>query len=184
MGNDAGNNTHTDHQLRTGRLLTGAGLLVFAATVVWFLTVAPGTVPGHFGVDGTVNRWDTKGRFVLTLSAVAVGITLLLTTAPSWIFRLPAGLVNVPNAEYWFRPENRARLARNLTRDLGVVNLIVLLLLSWIMVASVIAADRDGQVSPLFLIIPTLLVAGAVMGLALRIYSSPRYAIPPDDRRS
>ena len=183
MGNDTGDEVHADHQVRTGLLLTGAGLLVFAATVVWFLTVGPDAVPGHFGADGTVNRWDTKGRFVLTLSAVAAGITLLLTTAPQWIFRLPAGMVNVPNAEYWFRPENRARLARNLTRDLGVVNLLVLLLLSWIMVASVITADRDGQVSPLCLIVPTLLVAGCVMGLALRIYSSPRYAIPPHDRR-
>lgn len=179
MGNDSGNGTHADHQLRTGRLLTGVGLLVFAATVLWFLTVAPDTVPGHFRPDGTANRWDTRGRFVVTLSAVAAGITLLMTTVPYWIFRLPPGLVNVPNAEYWFRPANRAQLARNLTRDLGVVNLLVLLLLSWVMVASVIGADRAGQVPPLFLAVPTLLVAGSVVGLALRVYNSPRYAIPP-----
>lgn len=176
-----GNDTHADHQVRTGRLMIGAGLLVFAATVLWFLTVAPDTVPGHFGLDGTVNRWDTRGRFVLTLSAVAAGITLLMTTVPYWIFRLPPGLVNVPHAEYWFRPENRAQLARNLSRDLGVVNLVVLLLLSWIMVASAIGADRDGQVPPLLLFLPTLLVAGSVVGLAVRVYSGPRYAIPPED---
>jgi len=179
-----GNETHTDHQVRTGRLLTGAGLLVFAATVLWFLMVAPDTVPGHFGVDGTVNRWDTRGRFVITLSAVALGITLLLTTVPHWIFRLPPGLVNVPNAEYWFRPENRALLIRNLTRDMAVINLLVLLLLSWVMVSSIIAADRNGEVSPLFLIVPTLLVAGSVLGLALSIYNSPRYAVPPGDTGS
>ena len=40
MGNDTGDEVHADHQVRTGLLLTGAGLLVFAATVVWSLVAS------------------------------------------------------------------------------------------------------------------------------------------------
>lgn|GEM_PF-2598613 len=175
---------HADRRTRPGYLITGAGLLVFAATILWFLTVAPDTVPGHFAADGTVNRWDSRGGFALSLAAVALGITLLLGTAVHWIFRLPPGMVNVPHAEYWFQPAHRAQLARNLSRDLAIINLIVLLLLSWVVVASAIAAGQDGKVPPLFLIIPTLLVAGSVIGFAISMYTSPRYAIPPGDAGS
>jgi uncharacterized membrane protein len=69
-------------------------LFCFAALIIWLLPVLyflkiynsiPQTVPVHFGLDGTADRYGSKQELIwmfIILSAVTIGIYFLITNLP------------------------------------------------------------------------------------------------------
>jgi uncharacterized membrane protein len=64
-------------------------------------------VASHFDVNGHANAFMPKQDF-LKLHLVVVGLlALMFLVLPALIGRLPAGMVNLPNKDYWLAPERR-----------------------------------------------------------------------------
>jgi uncharacterized membrane protein len=122
--------------LPTRRLFSPARILflaLIAATLtqmVWYYPRLPARVASHFDAAGQVNAFMPKDAFFviqLVVLGIMSGVFLLV---PALIVRLPPGMINLPNKEYWLAPERRARTAQTLQSFLvGFGNVMLLFLL-------------------------------------------------------
>lgn len=107
----------------------------------WTAGQLPDRVASHFGPRGEPDGWLSRRAFVVVeaiLSLVLlVGVPLLLVASAHGT---GAGL-NIPHADYWLRPENRAGLRDRLLVDGLLLATACALLFSWIDVA-VVRANR------------------------------------------
>jgi uncharacterized membrane protein len=87
--------------------------LVFALNItlaLGSLAVLPDKVASHYGADGAPDAWMTKEAHAVIMVALDVGLLLLIAGTPLLVMKLPRGLVNVPNKDYWLKDENRPAL--------------------------------------------------------------------------
>jgi uncharacterized membrane protein len=87
-------------------------LLLLVATLAqtaWYYPRLPVRVPSHFDVTGHVNAHMPKQDFVRIHLLVVGLLSLMFLVVPALIGRLPPGMVNLPNKEYWLAPERRAQ---------------------------------------------------------------------------
>ena len=73
------------------------------------LVLLPDRVPIHFGPGGIPNGWATN----LAGTAMVLGVHCLvffsLYLAPGLLAKVPAKWINLPNRDFWLRPEHRAQ---------------------------------------------------------------------------
>jgi uncharacterized membrane protein len=105
---------------RLDRILPATGLVAIAS--MWVTAVAwwprlPERVPMHFDLDGTPNRWDSRGSWWF-LPVIGTVIPLLLIGLGRWTVRRAAGNldgINVPKPEasrHFLRPREPASFGR------------------------------------------------------------------------
>jgi uncharacterized membrane protein len=79
---------------------------LFETARLW--SAAPALMASHFDVSGVPNGFAPKDAFfgfqlaiILLIAGLAVGLRAILV-------RVPMGLINLPNREYWLAPQRRA----------------------------------------------------------------------------
>lgn len=108
--------------------LLGATAL-FGAQLALHYPDLPDRVASHFDASGRADGFMAKGAFVTLMAALAVG-DLLLFAGIGWLIgRLPAGLINMPNKDWWLAPERRAATVAALAAQLHWIGAATQLLL-------------------------------------------------------
>src|SRR6478736_3772473 len=82
---------------------------VFAGSLIYAAGELPQRVATHFDFQGNPNGWMSKQADLLFMGALGVGLPLFLIGVCYATRFLPAGMVNIPNREYWLAPERRAQ---------------------------------------------------------------------------
>lgn len=135
-----------------------ASVAAYAAAWLVAALALPDRVPLHFGVSGEPDRWGSRSAALLTFWLIGVGIAALFW----WLLhRLPRGdlrHVNVPHKQWWLtnRPDELRRLVG---RDLRLIAVATMLLLT-VVLAGVVSAARAEQ--PALPIWATFVVVGYV----------------------
>lgn len=90
------------------RLPMGAliALLLAAAGFVHFSSVSlPPVVASHFAAGGAANGFMPRNGYVTLMTALVVGVPLLLAGVSSLVAFMPVNRINLPNRAYWLAPE-------------------------------------------------------------------------------
>jgi uncharacterized membrane protein len=102
-------------------------VLIFVGFCVWYWFQAPDTVASHINAEGQADDWSSKGSMLAILVPLGVGIPLLFSIR--WIWeKLPTGLINIPQKEYWLEQGERAYLFDCLMEFMRIVGGLVALL--------------------------------------------------------
>ncbi len=89
----------------------------------YYYTQLPEVVATHFGADGKPNDWMSRLSATLLVGGIQTLLPLFLL-GMSWLSgKLPESMLNIPNREYWLRPDKREATLAHMH-----------LLLSWIAV--------------------------------------------------
>lgn len=100
------------------------------AQMAWYYPRVPTRMASHFDAAGQVNAHMPKDAFFVVHLAVLGLMSLAFVLVPALITRLPPGMINLPNKDYWLAPERRARTAQKLQSSLvGFGNVMLLFLL-------------------------------------------------------
>lgn len=93
-------------------------LAIFAAIYFWSnYAQLPDIVASHFDAGGAANGWQPKSIFFLFFAG-AVAIAAFLTFGVPAIFsKMPTGMINLPDKEYWLGPERREETLAFLNRN-------------------------------------------------------------------
>ena len=118
------------------RLFTPARIVFLAliaamlAQMAWYYPRLPARMASHWNAAGEANAFMPKDDF-FKMHFVAAGLmAFVFLVVPLLITRLPSGMINLPNKEYWLAPERRARTAEKLQTFLvGFGNVMMLFLL-------------------------------------------------------
>jgi len=98
-------------------------LISFAMNIlltVVTLVIGPSEVAIHFGPGGEPNGWASATVNALIMSGVNLLMFASFFFAPHLMRVTPAKWINLPNKDYWLRPENRERMESILMRHLYV----------------------------------------------------------------
>jgi uncharacterized membrane protein len=154
----------------------GLVLILRIVTISWAAVKLPDPVASSFGASGAATGWSSRSAYL----AFDIGVSALMVLGMPMLSRLANGSgagVNIPNRDYWFRPENRAMLRRLMTGDLVFIACATGLLLTWVTVSVVIANQQAVPAMGSW----SMLVVGAfvvvVVGRTVWMKVS-RYAVP------
>ncbi len=112
--------------------LYGLALVVKIGTVVYATVKLPERIASHFGPSGAADGWSSRSSYLI-FSILLGAFILLGLPVLGRLLTLDSGAgMNIPNKEYWLRPENRPELRRRLTGDMVFLGAVTGLLLSWI----------------------------------------------------
>ncbi len=156
---------------------------LYAVATVWASVALPaGPIPSHWSTLGpsTADGWSSRTGTLGFMAGMGVFVagTFIVILALFRYDSLPG--LNIPNKEYWTRPENVAEARRRATGDLagfGAATMVLML----DMVVSIVVASHDPQGrSPAW--------SGVVFGVWL-VYAiawtvwvaTKRWAIPPEE---
>ena len=78
----------------------------------------PDTMASHFGFSGRADSYMSKEGFFLLVGLVGGGALAAVFATPALIRRLPSGLVNIPNRQYWLANDERREIAIERLADL------------------------------------------------------------------
>lgn len=160
--------------MRTASVAYAGSAAAFAGVLGWAATVLPDTVASHFGGDGRADGWSSRPAFLLTMAGIG-GFLLLMPLVVRLAMRLPPGMVNVPNPDYWLAPEHREEMAARMTRALrGFTALTVLLLTVTTWQTVVATIEGTGLPVPW---VPIALYLVAVLVWLVRLYRH-TFAVP------
>jgi hypothetical protein len=76
----------------------------------------PQRVATHFTMDGTADGWMDRREHLWYMTAVGLGIPLLIVGAFLLIRKVPSRFVNLPYREYWLAEERRPATDAWMTR--------------------------------------------------------------------
>jgi uncharacterized membrane protein len=96
------------HRLR--RLPLALSLLLiagFAIHVTSVMDALPERVASHFDGAGRPNGFQSRDGFLWISLAMSLGLFATLSVTASWVRRIPNGLLNFPNKDYWLTAERR-----------------------------------------------------------------------------
>ncbi len=152
-------------------------LAVYAATWVWSWSRLAQRVPTHFGADGQVDQWSSRGSALLLTALLGVGATAFFVAVTAMVNHGRPSLVNIPNAHYWSQPAHLARMRQLVTEDLWLFGAWTVLLLTSIEVVIVSAADMP---RPTIAPWASVCLVVYVVGVAARIWYMyrHRYDVP------
>ena len=122
--------------LPTRRLFTPARIVFLAlaaatlAQMAWYYPRLPTRIASHFDAAGQVNAFMPKDAFFVVHLVVLGLMALSFLLVPALVTRLPPGMINLPNKDYWLAPERRAHTAQKLQSSMvGFGNVMLLFLL-------------------------------------------------------
>ncbi|MGY2002034.1 DUF1648 domain-containing protein [Blastococcus sp. SYSU DS1024] len=152
---------------------------LYAAVWVWSWTRLPERVPVHFGAAGDPDAWADRPTALVATALLGLGVVAVFAGAVRLVRRTRPELIDVPNGEYWKRPENVGRLRGLIAADLwslGAWTLLLLCAIDWLIVRA--ATADDPSLGPW----PLVLVGGYLLGVAARLVwmFTRRYAVPPE----
>jgi uncharacterized membrane protein len=97
------------------RILTIQGILYILllaaslAQVAWYYPQLPERMASHFNVAGEANAFLPKVTTLKLYLFIIALISVVCLGVPVLVGRLPTGMINLPNKEYWLAPERRQR---------------------------------------------------------------------------
>ena len=97
-------------------IVTGVCMAAYVATTLWFARGLPAHLATHFDTTGRANGWMTNEQTVRFELTMGVGSQLFIILVFGLIRFIPARFVNMPNKEYWQKPENFPLACNVLTR--------------------------------------------------------------------
>jgi uncharacterized membrane protein len=115
-------------------------ILAFSANMILIvisLQLLPEKVATHFSLGGVSDSWNTRESYVLILLAIEIPLFLLQLFIPARILKIPERIVNLPNKEYWFKPENKPRmqaLFANRMTQMGTFFFLFLAAVQWLVI--------------------------------------------------
>lgn len=93
-------------------LLLTLGIVLAIGLRVWSLwSQLPDTMASHFGMSGRPDSFMSKEGFFLVMVLVGGGSLAAVFASPMLIRRLPPGLINLPNRDYWLANDERREVA-------------------------------------------------------------------------
>ena len=90
-------------------------LFLLAAMLVqmaWYYPRLPERMASHFNFAGQADSFMAKQAFMKVHLGVMGMMFVMFLLVPMLIVRLPPGLINLPNKEYWLAPERREHTGR------------------------------------------------------------------------
>ncbi len=95
-------------RIRTPAILFTLLYIGFLLYVDQTALLLPGRVASHFGIDGQANGWMSRSAYIKFIRIFGLALPAF-TVAVGFLTRfLPAGMINIPNRDYWLAPEHRA----------------------------------------------------------------------------
>lgn len=113
-------------------MLLAAGVLL-ACHAHW-MSLLPERVTTHFDMAGRANGWMTRGQHGWASLATHLGVAGFIVGLCAVMHRLPPGMLNLPNKEYWRTPERYPEVCaflREWSRWLAAVMLVWGTLMDW-----------------------------------------------------
>ncbi len=74
------------------------------------LAILPSRVAIHFGLGGRADSWAPSYINVLLFIGTNIFLFLCFYFTPRLIFMFPSRWINLPNKDYWLRPEHKNRM--------------------------------------------------------------------------
>ncbi len=114
-------------------MLALAGGVLLACHVHW-MSLLPERVATHFDAAGRANGWMTRGQHGWASLATHLGVAGFIVGLCAVMHRLPPGMLNLPNKEYWRTPERYLEVCaflREWSRWLAAVMLVWGTLMDW-----------------------------------------------------
>jgi hypothetical protein len=118
-------------------VLVAVGVLLGCHLAWWPLL--PERVATHFDAVGRANGWMSREGHGWASVAVHLGVAGFIVALGAMMHRLPPGLMNLPNKDYWGTPERYPEVCvfmRVWTRWLAAVMLVWGTLMNWQLVAA------------------------------------------------
>jgi uncharacterized membrane protein len=108
-------------------------LLLLAAMLgqmAWYYPRLPERMASHFNVAGQADAFMPKQEF-MKMNLMVIGLLASVFLAvPMLVVRMPKGMINLPNKDYWLAPERRSHTDRTIQGFVvGFGNLMMLFLL-------------------------------------------------------
>ncbi|HEX5737882.1 MAG TPA: hypothetical protein VFY22_05180 [Hydrogenophaga sp.] len=137
----------------------------------------PPIVASHFDGTGAANGFMSSEFYTWFMLAFVVGLPLLLTYLPAFVFNRSSARFNLPNEAYWLAPERRQETVSFLCRHMARFGMLLALLFCyshWLVVqANVQVPPRLS--TPWFMgglivfVLSIILWAGVLLGRFLRV---------------
>lgn len=83
--------------------------LAYVGFCLWLQPQLPDRVASHFNDQGAADGWTDRSGFTTLMLASGLGMAVVFAGIGYAIRFLPASLLNVPNRDYWRKPENHRR---------------------------------------------------------------------------
>lgn len=147
---------------------------IFSLVWLYGAATAPAQIPGHFAADGSVDHWEGKWSFLITLGLTTAGLVALFELIARLSPKIPEAMINMPHKEYWMRPENRQKAAQLLAEDMRFFSSALVLLMAWMLGVTLSTADL-GSSNSWLLMVPTFIFIAIVVGYSLWMMWGPRY---------
>ena len=81
--------------------------LAAAAALLVYYPMLPEVVASHFDGAGRANGWMPRESFAVLYVLLFLVMGVLFVGGTQLLGRIPDGLINLPNREYWLAPERR-----------------------------------------------------------------------------
>jgi uncharacterized membrane protein len=75
--------------------------------MAWYYPRLPERMASHFDAAGRANAFLPKPAFFILYASVLGLLSVLFLLTPMLLARLPNGMINLPNRDYWLAPERR-----------------------------------------------------------------------------
>ncbi len=159
--------------------LLGA-LMLYALLVAGTAGLLPESVATHFDSSGNANGWMPRPQHLVVLSMVAVAIPLLIILFVRLGCLLPPRFFNLPNAEFWRKPENFPTACK-IAKDWGNGFAAMMVLWGAVLHVEILLANRE--VPPFFppssaMRLVLFYLAGLFLTLSILIHA---FRIPKPD---
>jgi len=142
-----------------------AGAVAFAASILGGAMAMPDRVPLHFDVHGDPDRWASRGEALLTIGIIGVAVAGLFGLIGVLVSRIPVGMVNVPDRDWWAEnPEREAELRRRLRTDMLGLGGGVLVFFAVVTVLTTRASRTDPPHLDAWFFVALALFLGGVLG--------------------
>jgi uncharacterized membrane protein len=157
-------------------------LALAAIQFAYYYPKLPDTLAVHFGASLAADGWQSKQGFVVAYACVEVGMVVTLLAIGFVMGRVPVGMVNIPNRDYWLAPERKKETLRYVMTQVGWIMVATLgyliAIAQVILVANVRAAGRPPALPGDFWAVVVVFMAAIawfIVGIYRRFGKPPRH---------
>lgn len=86
--------------------------------LIYLRTNLPDRFAVHFDLNGVPNGWATKSSFISQFSFFVGIINIVLFGSFFLLEKIPRGLINLPNKDYWFSTPEISKIGYLITRNI------------------------------------------------------------------
>lgn len=150
------------------RALIFALVLFFLGQLIYYYPQLPERIASHFNASGEADGWMSKSAFIVFETGLLTFILGVFFCVSYFMPKLPNGLINLPNKDYWLAPERRAETFRIMRGKMETFQIPLLLLLISINQLTVRANLNGENLSPVsWLVLGAFLIYTAVWAFNL-----------------